>query len=87
MNAEMMHAGEVRIVVPTVFRDNYVGALKATATTGNDGGLIAVLDFARRWTARVEFTDRVSSEADFARTNATRDPRKAGTAGVRLTLP
>jgi len=48
MNAELVHAGEVRIVVPTVFRDNYIDALKATTKTGNNGALIAVLDFARR---------------------------------------
>ena len=87
MNAELEGAGEVRVVIPTVYRLNYLAALKAATHTGNDAALVAALAFARRWTARVDFTDRSTAEEDLARTHALRDAREAEDAGVRLVLP
>jgi hypothetical protein len=77
----------VRIFIPTVYRLNYLSALKAATHTGNDAALLATLAFARRWTARVDLTDRRSAEADLARTSALRDVREAQDAGIRLQLP
>jgi Fic/DOC family len=87
MNSELVAAGEVRIVIPTVYRLNYLAALKAATHTGNDAALLATLAFARRWTARVDFSDRRTAEADLARTSALRDAREAEDAGIRLQLP
>jgi hypothetical protein len=87
MNAELAGAGEVRIVIPTVYRLNYLSALKGATHNENYAGLVATLSFARRWSARVDFTDRERAEADLARTNALRDAYTAEEAGVRLTLP
>ena len=87
MNAELARANEVRIIIPTVYRLNYLAALKAATHTGNDGALIATLAFARRWTGRIDFSDRRTAEADLARTNALRDAQEAEGAGVRLALP
>jgi hypothetical protein len=61
--------------------------MKATTHTGNDGALIATLAFARKWTGRIDFTNRHNTEADLARTNALRDAQEAEGAGVRLLLP
>jgi Fic family protein len=87
MNAELVHAGEVRIVIPTVYRLNYLAALKAATHTSNDAALVAALALARRWTARINFFDRTTAETDLERTNALRDAREAEDAGVRLALP
>lgn len=87
MNAELVTAAEVRIIIPTVYRLNYFSALQAATRTGNDKALIATLSFARRWTARVNFSTRSSAEADLVATNALRDAREAEDAGIRLTLP
>lgn len=87
MNAELVRAGEVRIVVPTVYRLNYLSALRAATQTGNDAALIATLAFARRWTARVDWSSRQTAEADLHRTHALRDAREAEEAGLRLVLP
>lgn len=87
MNSELVRAGEVRIVIPTVYRLNYLAGLKAATHTANDSALIAILSFARRWTARMNFTDRATAEADLERTNALRDAREAEEVGIRLTLP
>ena len=65
----------------------YVGALKAASRDDAFAPLVAVLAFAQRYTARVDFTDRASAEADLTRTNALRDPHEADDAGIRLTLP
>lgn len=87
MNAELVTATEVRIIIPTVYRLNYLSALQAATRTGNDQALIASLSFARRWTARLNCSTRSSAEADLVATNALRDAREAEAAGIRLTLP
>jgi Fic family protein len=87
MNAELEAAREVRIIIPTVFRLNYLAALKAATHNENYAALVASLAFARRWTARVDFTSRETAEADLHRTHALRDAREAEDTGIRLTLP
>jgi Fic family protein len=87
MNAELVASGEVRLIIPTVYRANYLAALKGATHTGHHEALIAMLSFARRYTTRVDFSDRVRAEADLERTNAFRDSTEAEAAGVRLTLP
>lgn len=87
MNSELATAGEVRVIIPTVYRLNYLAALKAATHGNNFAALLATLSFARRWTGRINFTDRATAESDFERTYALRDARDAEDAGVRLTLP
>lgn len=87
MNSELAAAGEVRIVIPTVYRLNYLAALKAVTHGGNFAALMAMLSFARRWTARIDFTSRVSADSDLTRTHALRDATDAEGAGVRLVMP
>jgi hypothetical protein len=87
MNAELVAGGEVRAVIPIVYRANYLSALKAATHTGHFGALIKTLSFARRYTAQVDFTDRQSAEGDLRRTNALRDAGEAEDAGIRLLLP
>jgi hypothetical protein len=87
MNAELVAAGEVRIIVPTVYRANYLAALRGATHTGHYAALYAMLAFARRYTAQVDFSTRRSAEADLEGTNALRDATDAEAAGVRLTLP
>lgn len=87
MNAELVHADEVRIVVPTVFRNNYLMALKSATHNGNFQSLIATLQFARNYTARIDFSSREAAERDLLRTNALRDPNEADAVGIRLQLP
>ena len=87
--ARMMnvHAGELRIVIPTVYRLNHLAALRAATHTSNDAALVAALALARRSTARINFFDRTTAETDLERTYALRDAREAEDARVRLALP
>ncbi|MCL2584439.1 MAG: Fic family protein, partial [Streptosporangiales bacterium] len=87
MNAELASAGEVRAIVPIVYRANYLSALKGATHNRNFGSLIRTLSFARRYTARIDFSSRGTAEADLTRTHAFDDAHEAEDAGVRLTLP
>jgi Fic family protein len=87
MNAELSHSAEVRIIIPTVYRNSYLQALKAATNNGTFASLTATLRFAQRWTAMIDFTSRETAEADLVRTNALRDSNEADAVGVRLRLP
>lgn len=87
MNAELVTAGEVRIIIPTVYRENYLAGLRAATRTGNYAALADTLSFARRYTAQVDFSSRDAAELDLTRTHALRDAREAEDAGLRLLLP
>ncbi len=87
MNAELVTAGQVRIIIPAVYRANYLAALRAATHTTGDQALIATLQFAQRWTARIDWSNRDTAEEDLTRTNALRDAREAEDAGIRLQLP
>src|SRR5438552_3773461 len=87
MNAELVAAGENRVVVPTVYRNNYLMALKALSQNGVTGALVRVMDFAQRYTAAVDFRELHAARVILERTNAFADPNEADAAGIRLTLP
>ncbi len=87
MNSELVRGGQARIIIPTVYRENYLTALRAATHTAGDDALIAVLRFAQKWTARLDWTNRTTAEADLTRTNSLREAREAEDAGVRLLLP
>jgi hypothetical protein len=87
MNAELSAAAQARVLIPIVYRLDYVGALRAASRDNAFKPLVAVLEFAQRYTARVDFTDRTTAENDLTRTNALRDPYEAEQAGIRLILP
>ncbi|MEX2288757.1 MAG: Fic family protein [Mycobacteriales bacterium] len=87
MNAELVTAGEVRLIIPTVYRENYLAALRAATRTGNYAALADTLAFARRYTAQVDFSNRDTAERDLTQTHALRDAREAEDAGLRLILP
>jgi len=87
MNAELVAAGENRIVVPTVYRNNYLMALKALSHNGNTAALVRTMDFAQRYTAAIDFSDLERARFLLERTNAFMDPNEADTSGVRLTMP
>jgi len=87
LNAELFSEGQVRIIVPTVFRNNYISALKAASNNRTFAALVSSMRFLQRWTGQVDFTNRETAEADLTRTNALRDPNEAEDVGIRLTLP
>jgi hypothetical protein len=87
MNAELVAARENRIVVPTVYRNNYLLAMKALSQNGVTGALVRVIDFAQKYTAAVDFSDLDRARLVLDRTHAFADPNEADAAGIRLVLP
>ncbi len=87
MNAELVAAAENRIIVPTVYRNNYLMALKALSQNGITGALVRTMDFAQRYTAAVDFAELEGARLILDRTHAFVDPNEADTAGIRLTMP
>lgn len=87
MNAELVAAAEPRIIIPQVYRNNYVMALRALTVSRRADALIRTLDFAQRYTAAIDFGDFERARATLEQTNAFADPAEADLAGVRLTLP
>lgn len=87
MNAELVAAAEERIVIPTIFRSNYLSALKALSNVNNATTLVRTLDFAQRWISAVPWGNLNGTQAVLDGSNAFMDPVEADDRGVRLTLP
>ncbi len=83
MNAELHAAGQMRTVIPTVFRDDYLGALRRLSRQEDPSVLIKALRFANDWTARIDFSDLEGARAQMAATNAFEVVED----GVRLLMP
>ena len=87
MNSELVARAQVRIMIPTVFRGEYLSSLKGATNNGTFDALAAVLSFAQRYTAQVDFSTRAAAERDLVRTNALVDPQMAEDNNIRLKLP
>jgi hypothetical protein len=87
MNAELIAAGEERILIPTVYRLNYLSALKALSQSGHAEALIRTLDYAQRWTGAVEWSDLQATQRELESCNAFLDPQRAEEQGLRLRMP
>ena len=87
MNAELVAGEEERIIVPTVFRDNYLAALRALTRTGRPDPLIDVLDYAQRWTIAVNWTSIPDTMRELEACNAFLDSDEAEAEGLRLRMP
>jgi fido (protein-threonine AMPylation protein) len=87
MNAELIAAGEERIIIPTVYRLNYLSALKALSQTGHPEALIRTLDYAQRWTGAVQWGELLETRRELENCNAFIDPSRAEEEGLRLRLP
>jgi hypothetical protein len=87
MNAELSAAGEQRIVIPIVYRDNYLQALRALSRNGNPRPLTRALDFAQEYAAAIDWSDLRTAERMLEETNAFVEPEVAEERGVRLRLP
>ena len=87
MNAELTAAGEQRVVIPIVYRDNYLQGLRALSRNGDPQPLIRVLDFAQEYAAAIDWSDLKRAERMLGETNAFLTPEVAEERGARLRLP
>lgn len=84
MNAELVHAGEQKIIIPTVYRNNYLSALKALSHNDRADPLIRTLDFAQRFTQSIDWEDFDKAKEQLQEANAFLDPNFADDQGIRL---
>ena len=87
MNAELAAAGETRILIPIVYRSNYLEGLKALTLSDNPATLVRSLDFAQRYTAAIPWAGLERAIAVLERTHAFVRPEDGDAAGLRLRLP
>jgi fido (protein-threonine AMPylation protein) len=87
-NAELSAAGQQRLTIPIVYRDDYLQALRAMSRLESPRALIRMLDRSQEWAAGVDWSSLASAEADLGRTNALLTPEEADERGVILrTVP
>lgn len=86
-NAELSHAGQVRIIIPTSYRNDYLAGLAGVSNRAGQGQtLIAVLDFAQRWTASVDWSSYEGADEQLTAAHAYVDPGVAERSGRRLRM-
>ena len=87
LNAELIAANEERVVIPTVYRADYVAAQRALSVHAQATPVVRMLDFAQRWTAAVDWSTVAETADLLQRTNAFLTEQEADDAGVRLAFP
>ena len=70
MNAELSAVGACRIIVPTLFREEYLDTLRALSRQGEVAPFIAAMQKVHRWSAAFRFDDLDDTIAQLARCNA-----------------
>jgi hypothetical protein len=83
MNAELASGGQSRIIIPTVFRDDYLGGLRQLTRRGDSSVLIKALRYGHDYTARIDFSTLSRATEMLHETNAFNEPGSS----ERLRLP
>lgn len=83
MNAELVSGEQARIIIPTVFRDDYLGGLRLLTRDSDASVLIKVLRFGHDYTARIDFTSLDGATEILYATNAFNEPGSS----ERLRMP
>jgi Fic family protein len=87
MNSELVSNGEQKIIIPTVYRNNYLSSLRAISHNSITEPIIKTMDFAQRYTKTINWNNLEETYNMLEKTNAFKDPNEADEEGVRLTLP
>lgn len=87
MNAELCRAGHERIIVPSVYRTEYLQSLRALTHNQRPEAVISVMDFAQRFTSAVDFADYQQAVRLLERCHAFAAPADAMGGGMKLVLP
>ncbi len=70
MNAELIADNEQRIIIPTVYRGNYLMALKGLSHNKIADALVKTIDFAQRYTQSIDWNDLSKAGDMLKETNA-----------------
>ena len=83
MNTELASGRQSRIIIPTVFRDYYLGGLRLMTRHGDPSTLIKALRYAHDYTSRIDFSTLPGATEVLRATNAFNEPDSTD----RLQLP
>ncbi|MDT8444649.1 MAG: Fic family protein [Desulfuromonadales bacterium] len=83
MNAELICGGQVRIFIPSVFRNEYISGLKRLSHHSQPEAFIKVMSYAQKFVSLIDFSDRKSANDILRSCNAFADPAE----NVKLRLP
>jgi len=83
-NAELSAARQQRLMIPIVFRDDYLQALRAMSRLEVPTALIKVLARAQAWAGSIDWSSASSATTDLERTHALLTPAEAEEQGVIL---
>ena len=75
MNAELVAAGQTRIIIPSVFRDEYLTGLRVFTRQHRPEPFLEVLDVAQRYVSEMDWSNYARAEAQLRATNAFEQPR------------
>lgn len=81
-NAELIAESQHRIIIPTVYREDYLLALRALTRRGAADAFLRMLDRAQEFVSQIDFRDLDDALAVLRRANAFAEPSEA-----RLILP
>jgi hypothetical protein len=87
MNTELVAANEQRIIIPIIYRNNYLSALRAVTNSGYSEALFRTLDFAQKYTNSIDWSDFKRATSMLKGTNAFMNPNEADENAIRLRLP
>lgn len=87
MNAELSAGRETRIIVPTIYRSNYLEGLRLMSNHGNPETLIRALDFGQRYVHAIDWTTLKGARSLLEKTNAFVRPEVGDREGIRLRIP
>lgn len=74
MNAELLAAGQTRVFIPSVYRNEYVGSLKRLTNHRDPAGYLRVLSHAQDFVSRIDFSDLEAARRTLAGCDAFCDP-------------
>jgi hypothetical protein len=86
MNSELIKSNEYPIIIPIIYRNNYLTALKALSHNGICEPLIRTMDFAQKYVASIDWSDFNKATEQLERTHAFLDPNTAELEGIRLQI-
>lgn len=77
MNAELMHGKRCRIIIPTVYREDYLLALRALSRESRTDPYIRMIDRAQIFVSAIDFNDYEQALVTLRRCNAFSEPSEA----------
>ena len=86
MNAELHRAGYERIMIPNVYRTEYLQALRALTYNHRTAALISVMDYAQRFVSEIDFSNYPEAVKQLAAYHAFGKPADAMGEGDKLIM-